>query len=145
MLAAGQTVYGLTTHSLELALYLWPVSVVILLAAVLAIAIRPPFRDATFRKALPWILATYAFPLAVVGVGTVLRYDGPPPPNWVEMPSWRGAVVWAVVIAHGLAAIALALVRRGVRLRSFVLALPGVWLSVSVGFVAILAIYAVGL
>jgi len=145
MLTASQAAYALTTHSLELARYLWPVSVVILLAAVLAIAIRPPIRDPRFRKALPWIVATYAFPLAVLGVGTVLRYDGPPPPNWVEMPSWRGGVVWGVVIAHGLAAVALAIAHRGVRLRSFALALPGVWLSVSVGFVAILAIYAVSL
>jgi hypothetical protein len=145
MLTAGQTAYALTTHSLDLALYLWPVSAAILLAALLAIAIRPPFRDEAFRKAVPWILATYAFPVAVVAAGTVLRYDGPPPPNWVEMPHWRGAVVWGVVIAHGLAAVALAVFRRGVRLRSFALALPGVWLSASVGFMAILAIYAVSL
>jgi hypothetical protein len=140
----GETMWEITRHSLDLAILAWPISLVVLSAALLALAIGSPFRDPLFRRRLPVVLLTYVFPVAVAIVGAVFRYDGPPHPSWVEPPPWYGIVLWAVIAVHGLVAISAPIFLKGVRARSTALVLPGVWLSLSAGFIAAIAIAGVG-
>jgi hypothetical protein len=96
------------------------------------------------RKGLRLILATYAFPVVFIIVGTVLRYDWVAHPIWTEPPDWHGVVLYAVLLLHAIALIAVTLVLKGMRLRSVAILLPGFWLSLSGGFVAGIAMAGVG-
>jgi hypothetical protein len=140
----GQALSTITRHSLDMAMFAWPVSLAVLVAALLALTVGSPFRDSTFRKRMPWILASYVLPPAVVVVGAVLRYDWVRHPNWVEPPAWHGAVLWAVILIHAVVLIAGPVFLRGIRVRSAALVLPGFWLSLSAGFIAAIAIGGVG-
>jgi hypothetical protein len=141
---ASDALVEITKGSLDVALYAWPVSAAVVIPALIALTVGSPFRDPVFRSRLSLMLTTYAFPLAVVAVGTIFRYDGPSHPSWVEPPSWYGAVLWSVILMHALAVISAPILMKGVRLRSAALVLPGLWLSLSAGFVAAIVIAGVG-
>jgi len=125
-----QALLALTTHSLDLAAYAWPISVGLVIVAVLALTVGSPFRSLTFRNHLSLMLATYLMPLIQ--------------PNWVEPPPWRGAALWAVIVIHAVALVAAPALMKGVRLRSLAIVLPSFWLSLSAGFMAGIAIAGVG-
>jgi hypothetical protein len=116
----------------------------LIVVALGAVIFGAPLRESTFRRKFSLLLATYAIPVVIIGVGAILRYDGPPAPGWAEPPAWRGAVLWAVVIAHVAAVVAAAILMRGARIRAVAVGLPGIWLSLSSGFVAAVAIGGVG-
>jgi len=141
---AGDALVEITKGSLDVALYAWPVSAVVALPALIALTLGSPFTNPIFRGRLPLMLTTYAFPLAVVVVGIIFRYDGPSHPDWVEPPSWYGTVLWSVILMHALAVISVPIFMKGVRLRSVALVLPGLWLSLSAGFVAAIVMAGVG-
>jgi hypothetical protein len=135
---------ALVRHSLDLALYAWPISLVLIAVALFALFYGKPLAQLQFRRGLWAILPTYAFPVAVIIVGTVLRYDWVAHPTWTEPPDWHGVVLWAVLVLHAIALIAVILVLKGVRMRSAAILLPGFWLSLSCGFVAGVAMAGVG-
>jgi len=134
----------LAKHSLDLAIYAWPISVVLVTLALVALFYGNPLAQAQFRRGLRIILPTYAFPLAMIIVGTLLRYDWIAHPTWTEPPDWHGAVLSGVLILHAIAIITVTLVMKGLRMRSAAIILPGFWLSLSSGFVAGIAIAGVG-
>src|SRR5262245_1330681 len=136
----GETLLEITKHSLDLAIYAWPISLVVLGLAFVALTVGSPFREALVPSRMLWLVLTYGFPVVVAVVGAVFRYDGPPHPRWVEPPAWYGAILWGVIAIHGLAAISVPIFMKGIRVRSAALVLPGVWFSLSTGFVAGIAI-----
>ncbi len=131
-------------ESMDLAIYLWPISVVLAAAAIAALTFGFPLRDAYLRRKLPIVFIPYAMPIVIMGIGAVLRYDGPPHPQWVEPPEWRGWMLWSALAAHVLAVIAVVVLTRGARIRAAAVAVPSIWLSLSSGFTAGFAIAGVG-
>jgi len=123
--------------------YAWPVSVALVLGAVSAVAIGAPLRDPRFRRRAWLLLVTYVIPVAVIGVGALLRYDGPRT-EYVEPAIWRAIVLWGVVLAHVIAIVVAVFLMPGSRIRAAAVGLPGIWLSLSAGFVAAFAIAGVG-
>ncbi len=139
-------VFGhLVRSSLDIAIYAWPISLVLVLAALVALFVGHPLRQPQFRGRIRVILPTYLFPIAVLIVGAVLRYDWHANPKWVEPPDWHGGVLWAVVIIHVVVLLAISMASKSARLRSAAILLPGLWLSLSCGFMAAIAIGGVGL
>ena len=138
-------VFGhLLRSSLDLAIYLWPISLVIVLSACVALFAGHPLRQPQFRDRIRVVLLTYLFPVAVLVVGAVLRYDWKANPKWVEPPDWHGWVLWTVVIFHIVVLLAIAIASKSARLRSAAILLPGLWLSLSCVFMAAIAIGGVG-
>jgi len=86
----------------------------------------------------------YAIPITVMVVGAVLRYDAPRELGYVEPPAWKAAVLCAGLVAHIGAFVARVVVLRGARIRAAAVVLPSIWLSLSSGFVAGIAIAGVG-
>ena len=142
---AWQLFHQLAAHSLDLAIYVWPLSLAVLLAAAIALFVGDPFRNPHLRSRFPLLLITYVFPVVILIVGIVLRYDGPPHPHWVEPPLWRGVVLGGVIIVHALTLAVAAVLMRGAQIRAAAIMLPGFWLSLSCGFVSAIAIGGVGL
>ena len=138
-----QAFQAIAFHSLHLTRYVWLVSVALVLAAVAALVIGVPLRHAQFRRRFGVLLLTYLIPVVIIGIGAVFRYDGPRT-EYVEPAAWRGAILWGVVLAHILAVAAAVILMRGWRIRVFVVSLPGLWLSLSTGFVSAIAIAGVG-
>src|SRR5438045_6713777 len=112
-LGFGETLGEIARHSLDLAILAWPISLVVLVGALVALTVGSPFRNPIFRRRVPVVLLTYVFPVAVAIVGTVFRYDGPPHPGWVEPPQWYGHVLWAVIAAHVSASVAAPIFLKG--------------------------------
>jgi hypothetical protein len=131
-------------HAMDLAIYAWPISAALAAAAICALAIGAPIRDQLFHRRLRLMLVTYVIPVVIMAIGAFLRYDGPPAPEYAEPPAWRVAVLWAAVATHIVAFIATVTLMRGTRIRAAAIVLPGVWLSLSTGFVAGIAIAGVG-
>ena len=129
---------------MDLAIYLWPVSAVLAAIAIAAITIGFPLRDASLRHKLTFVLIPYAMPIVIMVIGAVLRYDGPPHPQWVAPPEWRAWVLWFAVLANILAVIAVVMLARGARIRAAAVSVPSIWLSLSSGFIAGVAIEGVG-
>jgi hypothetical protein len=124
--------------------HLWPISIAVVAAAVLAVTIGSPVRDPRFRYGMRFLFMTYAFPLLVLLVGTIFRYAGPPHPNWEAPPEWYGVPLFAVLVAHAIALVAAPIIMTGARLRSIAILLPGVWLSLCCWVVAAFAMAGVG-
>jgi hypothetical protein len=113
----------------ECFVYFWPVSVSVLSVSLVVLTVRPPFRDPRFRGRL-WLFAiSYGFPLVVLLIGTLLRYDGPPHPNWREPPAWRGWTLLGAMVLHVILSITSIVLMKGARVRSAAALLPAVWLS----------------
>ena len=119
----------LVVNTAEFLVYFWPVSIAVLALSLIVVTVWPPFRDPRFRGRLPLFAVAYGFPLLVLLTGTLLRYNGPPHPNWREPPAWRGWALFAVVVLHVILSIAAVVVVRGARVRSAMALLPAVWLS----------------
>ena len=137
-------VFGaLAKHSLDFAIYAWPVSLAVLATFLAALFFRASGRALISRRA-PLISATYVFPIVVLLAGAALRYDWNTHPSWVEPAAWRPLAVWAVVILHIAVLLLVAYSATGARWRSTAFLLPGVWLSLSCAFVAVIAVVGVG-
>ena len=130
---------------MDLAVWLWPVSAAIVVAAVVAFGIGVVRGNTPLRRTWAIVAAGYAMPILVIAIGAVLRYDGPPPPQWIEPPEWRGWLLWAVLAANVIAIIAVGILTQGARIRATIVALPSVWLTASSVFVAAMAILGRGL
>jgi hypothetical protein len=138
-------VFGeLAKHSLDLAIYVWPVSFVVLAMFSVALLFNGQLGRAMINRRAAVICATYAFPMLVLLVGAVLSYDWVAHPSWVEPPAWRGWALWAVVILHVAVLSFLTYSASGARWRFAALLLPGLWLSLSCAFVAVIDIAGVG-
>lgn len=138
-------VFGhLVRNSLDIVIYAWPLSLVLVVAALLAFFVGYPLKQPQFRRRLRVILPTYLFPIAVLFVGAVLRYDWQAHPKWVEPPDWHGAILWTVLIIHVVVILAITISSKSARIRSAAILLPGLWLSLSSGFMAAIAIGGVG-
>lgn len=131
--------------ALDIVAYLWPVSMAVSVAAVLALTIGSPVKDPKFRSRLRVLFATYAIPPVLLLVGAIFRYAGPPHPHWEAPPDWYGVPLYAVLIAHATVLVAAPIVMRGARLRSVAILLPGIWLSLCCWFVAGISMAGVGL
>ncbi len=129
---------------LDILAYLWPVSVAVTSAAVLALTVGSPVLEPTFRSRLRYLFLTYAIPIVVLLVGTTFRYNGPPHPNWEAPPAWYGVPLYAVLITHAAVLVVAPIIMRGARLRSMAILLPGAWLSLCCWFVAGIVIAGVG-
>jgi hypothetical protein len=113
----------------EFLVYYWPVSVAVLVVGFVGFAARWHLRNPPIREHLLLLTIPYLMPLAVLLAGTLLRYDGPPHPNWREPPAWRGWVLFALVILNViLMAVAIVIMKRA-RVRSVAAFLPALWLS----------------
>jgi hypothetical protein len=130
--------------SLDLAIYLWPISVALAVAAIAALTVGFPLRDVHLRRKFAIVVVPYAMPIIIMTIGAFLRYDGPPHPQWVEPPEWRGWVLSSALVANIVAVIAVVVVSQGARIRVAAAAVPSIWLSLSSGFVAGVAIAGVG-
>jgi ABC-type spermidine/putrescine transport system permease subunit II len=139
-----QAFQAMAFHSLDLAVYAWPISVALAVLAAGALMVGAPLRNQVFRRRLRLMLFTYVIPLVIVAIGAFLRYDGPRAPEYIEPPAWRGAVLWGAVVVHLAALIAAVTLMKGARLRVAAIVLPGIWLSLSSGFMAGIAIAGVG-
>ena len=125
-------------------MYAWPITVVLIAGATTALVFRAPFRDPRFRRGLKLLLISYAIPVVIIVIGAVLRYDGPRAPAYVEPPVWRGIVLWSAILVHIAVLVAGVIFMRGARIRAAAVVLPGIWASLSSGFVAGIAIAGVG-
>jgi hypothetical protein len=139
-----QAFHVIAFQSLHLvARYAWPVSLALILGAAAAVVVGAPLRDRKFQRMVWILLATYVIPLAVMGVGALLRYDGPRS-EYVEPSIWRIVVLWGVVLGHVITIVVAVFLMRGWRVRAAAVGVPGVWLSSSAGLVAAFAIAGVG-
>jgi predicted permease len=138
-------VFGhLVRSSLDIVIHAWPISLLLVLAALVALFVGHPFREPQFHSRVRAILLTYLFPVAVLSVGALLRYDWKANPKWVEPPDWYGGVLWGVVAIHVAVLLAIVIGSKSGRLRSAAVLLPGLWLTLSCGFMAAIAIVGVG-
>jgi hypothetical protein len=131
-------------ESFGVAVLAWPISLGVGALALIALAAGSPLKNSEFRRRLRVPLISYAFPFAILLVGYVLRYDGPPHPHWVEPPKWHGVPISALLIAHTAALIAAPILAKGARVRVVALLLPGLWLSWCASLIAGIAVAGVG-
>ena len=121
---------------------MWEVTVPVVVVAAILIVVGYRFRDATAKRRL-WVSALpYIAPVVIIALGAILRYDGGRP--WVEPPQWRGDTLWVTLVANVVAVVAVTVFARGYRLLTFGVTAPSVWLSMSGGFMAGIAIGGVG-
>ena len=130
---------------MEFAAWLWPISLALAVAAVGAFCAGFIRGSVPLRRKWIVVLAGYALPVVVIAIGAILRYDGPPSPQWIEPAAWRGWLLWGVLVVNVLAVIAAAILIQGARIRATFLALPSIWLTTSSVFVAAMAILGRGL
>ena len=135
---------AIAVESWKVAAATWPVILVLGLVALAALAIGAPLRNPQLRGKAALLLSTYAVPVVVMGVGAVLRYDGPRASQYVEPATWRFAVLYGVVLSHVLMLVAAAVLVKGARVRAVAAILPGIWLTLCTYFVAGIAIAGVG-
>jgi hypothetical protein len=144
-MGTSEALQALAVESWRIVAYAWPITAVLFLAAVMALSVGLPLRNAAFRGRLMLPALTYIFPVVVLFLGALLRYDGPPAPAWVEPAAWRGIMVWVFVVLHVAALVAVTVLLRGARIRAAAIVLPGVWFTLVAGFLAIIAIVGRGL
>lgn len=127
-----------------MAILVWPISLALAVGAVVACTFGSSLLDSRFRLGLKFIALGYAMPIAIIVVGAVLRYDVPREFAYVEPPIWRGVVLYAVLLANIVALAAAVKLMHGARVRAAALALPSIWITLSSGFMAGIAIAGVG-
>lgn len=128
---------------MDLAIHAWPITLAFGLSLVAALLVGSPLRDPQLRRRMRMLPLTYVIPILIVAIGAVLHYDGPRP-EWVEPPSWRIAVLYALVSAHLLAFLVAVVLMKGARIRTAAVVLPGIWLTLSTYFIAGIAIVGIG-
>jgi hypothetical protein len=138
-----ETFRELLLESFDLVIYVWPITLGVIAAALFAAFFGTSLLSAQFRSRLWLLVIPYVFPLVVLAVGAVLHYDGPGHPQWVEPRAWL-AMLLAIVLFHIVAALAIATYLKGMRVRATALLLPSIWLTLSCGLVAAIAIVGVG-
>lgn len=136
--------WRITNVSFHVVLDLWPVSLGVLVAAILAFTVGNPLRTPAIRRRLTLLLITYAIPLLIVVMGAVLRFPGPPRMFTEARQSWRVDMLWWVLLIHALVVLAAPILMKGVRLRAFAILLLGFWLSVTSGFLVEASLQGVG-
>jgi hypothetical protein len=82
-----------------------------------------------FGRGLPALAVSYLFPFGVLIVGFLLRYDGPPHPNWRQPPEWRAYVLYLPILLHIVFVVGTLVALRRRRVRAAALLVPGLWLS----------------
>src|SRR5262245_26900449 len=87
-------------------------------------------RDQKLQKRALLFSIAYGIPVLILLIGTLLRYDGPPHPNWREPPAWRGWVLLVPLVLSLLLLVRAVVVMRGARLRSAAALLPALWLAI---------------
>jgi len=130
----------------EFLIHFWPVSAALLVFGLAALAWRDSRHPAPLREHRGALASTYLIPLAVLLVGTLLRYElhGPPHPHWRKPPEWYGYLLWTPPVFH-LTLVPWLVVRfRGDRERAAGILLPGLWFSLCAVLPAGFAIAGVG-
>jgi hypothetical protein len=124
-------------------IYLWQVTAALITVAMAALLL-PSLKKVPVRRRLIPLLLSYVMPVAIIGIGAVLAYDGPRGGTYVEPPLWRGVVLWGALLAHVGILIGAVVLMRGARVRAAAVVLPGVWASLCTGVVSAFAIAGVG-
>jgi hypothetical protein len=131
-------------ESMKVIVAAWPVIVVLALTAIAGLIVGLPLRNPQLRRKVALLLTLYAIPIVVIGIGAILRYDGPRAPQYVEPSVWRFVVLYGVVLSHLLIFIAAVIFLKGARIRAAAVALPSIWLTLCTYFIAGIAIAGVG-
>ena len=144
MSESAAVIAEIATDTFEFALYFWPISLGMLVLGLVALGAAWHSRNQSLRKRPLVFLIPYGMPLVILLIGTLLRYDGPPHPNWREPPAWRGWVLLASLVLSLVFVVRGVVVMRGARLRSAAGLVPALWLAVCTYFPCGFAIAGVG-
>ena len=132
------------SEAFAFSLFLWPISLVVVAAAVLGLKGGSSQYGPRFLSRVGPFLFTYVTPAIVALLGTKLRFDHVSHPTWVAPPNWYGALLWGVVAAHAVALVAAGFVLKECYVRAVLVLLPGLWFSICCGGIAAMAIAGVG-
>jgi hypothetical protein len=131
--------FMLCEHAFGFLIFFWPITILLIVALVMAGVFASPFRSESFQRNGLMILLPFLLSVFILLMGTIFRHDTS---TGIKAPAWPSIVVVILLLGHIPAGIYLTHQFRGGRWFTFVISLLQMWFSLSAAFVSEMSVSA---